>query len=179
MVVYAAVRAVLLARYFTNADPLPCMRAQAILHVEDETFWEGTPFLEFGHTPELQEHVLVAGYPTGGDTISLSTGVVSRSELQRYAHGGGTQLALQIDASINPGNSGGPALLDDGSCTVAGVAFQSLNNSDGIGYIIPCAFLALKATARFVFFFFFNAGDPTRWSSSVGHLNSTPSTGTR
>jgi hypothetical protein len=34
------------------------------------------------------------------------------------------QLALQIDAAINPGNSGGPAMLDDGSGRVAGVAFQ-------------------------------------------------------
>jgi len=109
----------------------------AILNVEDESFWEDTPHLEFGPTPELQDQVLVAGYPTGGDTISLSTGVVSRSELQRYAHGGGTHLALQIDASINPGNSGGPALRDDGSALVAGVAFQALNHADRIGYVIP------------------------------------------
>lgn len=59
-----------------------------------------------------------------GDTISITSGVVSRVEVQRYFHGGGTQLAVQIDAPINPGNSGGPALYDDGSLRVAGVAFQ-------------------------------------------------------
>ena len=31
----------------------------------------------------------------------------------------------------------GPALVDDGTGLVAGVAFQALNNADRIGYIIP------------------------------------------
>lgn len=73
------------------------------------------------------------GYPTGGDTISVTRGVVSRIEPQRYAHGiilvlrpkmseflmrdffaaSGHLLAVQIDAAINPGNSGGPVLKGD------------------------------------------------------------------
>jgi S1-C subfamily serine protease len=44
-------------------------------------------------------------------------------------------LAIQIDAAINPGNSGGPAL--DQYNRVVGVAFQSLQGADNIGYIIP------------------------------------------
>lgn len=48
----------------------------ALLHVEDPWFWRNLPALEFADTPRLQEKVLVAGYPTGGDAISLSTGVV-------------------------------------------------------------------------------------------------------
>eukprot|EP00041_Stephanoeca_diplocostata_P013449 m.235540 g.235540 ORF g.235540 m.235540 type:complete len:615 (+) comp19341_c0_seq5:182-2026(+) len=109
----------------------------ALLKVEDAAFWVNMPPLEIGTTPALQDRVYVAGYPRGGDTISISSGVVSRVEVQRYFHGGGTQLAVQIDAPINPGNSGGPALYDDGSLRVAGVAFQGMTNADGIGYIIP------------------------------------------
>jgi len=109
----------------------------AILHVQDKLFWEDTDYLEFGPTPSLQDRVLVAGYPTGGDTISITSGVVSRAEVQRYAHGGTNLLALQIDASINPGNSGGPVLLDDENLTSVGVAFQSLTQAESVGYVIP------------------------------------------
>lgn len=41
---------------------------------------------------------------------------------------------LQIDAAINSGNSGGPALQDD---KVIGIAFETLDNAENIGYIIP------------------------------------------
>ncbi|KAG6534243.1 hypothetical protein ZIOFF_008129 [Zingiber officinale] len=58
-------------------------------------------------------------YPLGGDTISVTKGVVSRIE---YAHGSSDLLGIQIDAAINPGNSGGPAFNDRGECI--GVAFQ-------------------------------------------------------
>ena len=44
-------------------------------------------------------------------------------------------MCIQIDAPINPGNSGGPVLNDNGD--VVGIAFQKLNGSDNIGYIIP------------------------------------------
>lgn len=62
-------------------------------------------------------------------------GVVSRIEIQRYAHSGASLLAVQIDAAINPGNSGGPALNTDGQ--VIGVAFQNQHDSQNIGYVIP------------------------------------------
>ncbi|KAG6500285.1 hypothetical protein ZIOFF_040128 [Zingiber officinale] len=58
-------------------------------------------------------------YPLGGDTISVTKGMVSRIE---YAHGSSDLLGIQIDAAINPGNSGGPAFNDRGECI--GVAFQ-------------------------------------------------------
>lgn len=61
----------------------------------------------------MEDAVTVLGYPTGGDTISVTSGIVSRVELQQYAHGAFTLLAVQIDAAINPGNSGGPALIRD------------------------------------------------------------------
>ena len=72
----------------------------------------------------------VVGYPTGGDNISITGGVVSRVDFQQYAHGAANLLAVQIDAAINPGNSGGPAMLDG---LVVGVAFQNLVGAENIG----------------------------------------------
>jgi S1-C subfamily serine protease len=46
----------------------------------------------------------VIGYPIGGDNLSVTQGVVSRIDMQEYAHGSTELLAVQIDAAINPGN---------------------------------------------------------------------------
>lgn len=79
----------------------------------------------------------VVGYPIGGDSVSVTRGVVSRIELTQYEHGGKELLGIQIDAAINAGNSGGPAFNDAGQCV--GVAFQALKSHDAenIGYVIP------------------------------------------
>jgi hypothetical protein len=53
----------------------------ALLTVDDEAFWEGITPLEFGPLPKLQDTVAVVGYPIGGDTISVTVGVVSRIEV--------------------------------------------------------------------------------------------------
>ena len=106
----------------------------ALLKVEDQTFFNGIVPLTLGDIPQLEEEVSVVGYPTGGDNICITRGVVSRVELQQYEHGETNLLAIQIDAAINPGNSGGPALQED---KVVGVAFQSLTNVENIGFIIP------------------------------------------
>ncbi|XP_075075267.1 protease Do-like 2, chloroplastic isoform X4 [Nicotiana tabacum] len=84
-----------------------------------------------------KDAVTVVGYPLGGDTISVTKGVVSRIEVTSYAHGSSELLGIQIDAAINPGNSGGPAFNDDGDCI--GVAFQVYRSDDAenIGYVIP------------------------------------------
>lgn len=106
----------------------------AVLTVEDNSFWRDVEVLDFGDVPELQESVTVIGYPTGGDSISVTKGVVSRVEETYYSHGNFRLLAIQIDAAINPGNSGGPALL---GTQVVGVCFETLINAENIGYIIP------------------------------------------
>jgi len=93
-----------------------------LLSVENEEFWKGTEALSFGRLPCLQDSVTVVGYPLGGDTISVTKGVVSRIEVTPYAHGTSDLLGIQIDAAINPGNSGGPAFNEQGECI--GVAFQ-------------------------------------------------------
>lgn len=68
------------------------------------------------------------GYPIGGESLSVTAGVVSRIELQEYAQGGETLLAIQIDAAINSGNSGGPVINENDQ--LVGVAFQSLATLD-------------------------------------------------
>ncbi|XP_065876370.1 protease Do-like 9 [Euphorbia lathyris] len=109
----------------------------ALLTVNDDEFWEGVSPVEFGGLPALQDAVTVVGYPIGGDTISVTSGVVSRIEILSYVHGSTELLGLQIDAAINSGNSGGPAFNDKGICV--GIAFQSLKHEDveNIGYVIP------------------------------------------
>ncbi|XP_010029214.1 protease Do-like 9 [Eucalyptus grandis] len=109
----------------------------ALLTVNSDEFWEGVAPVEFGELPALQDAVTVVGYPIGGDTISVTSGVVSRMEMLSYAHGSTELLGVQIDAAINSGNSGGPAFNDKGKCV--GIAFQSLKHEDAenIGYIIP------------------------------------------
>ncbi|XP_058210339.1 protease Do-like 2, chloroplastic isoform X2 [Rhododendron vialii] len=109
----------------------------ALLSVESEEFWKGAESLQLGHLPRLQDAVTVVGYPLGGDTISVTKGVVSRIEVTSYAHGSSELLGIQIDAAINPGNSGGPAFNDQGECI--GVAFQVYRSDDAenIGYVIP------------------------------------------
>ncbi len=52
-----------------------------------------------------RDEILVAGYPQGGDSLSITKGIVSRVVMTRYAHSSNKLLGIQIDAAINPGNS--------------------------------------------------------------------------
>ncbi|KAI7842528.1 hypothetical protein COHA_003882 [Chlorella ohadii] len=106
------------------------------------SFGQGVQPLRFGPLPNLQESVYVVGYPIGGDTISVTSGVVSRIEVTAYAHGATELLGVQIDAAINSGNSGGPVFNELGE--VVGIAFQSYAGSDAenIGYVIPTPVIA-------------------------------------
>jgi len=89
----------------------------ALLTVADDSFWDDDDDaenalhpLEFGPLPKLQDEVEVLGYPTGGESLSITQGVVSRIELQEYTQASAHLLAIQIDAAINAGNSGGECL---------------------------------------------------------------------
>jgi S1-C subfamily serine protease len=106
----------------------------AVLRLEDETFFESHPPLERINLLSLiKDPVLVYGYPTGGASLSITKGIVSRIEFSGYKYPV-SGLRFQIDAAINPGNSGGPAIVGD---KVIGLAFSHLNNAQNIGYIIP------------------------------------------
>nr|HEX4313031.1 trypsin-like peptidase domain-containing protein [Kofleriaceae bacterium] len=87
-----------------------------------------------GPMPKLRDEVAVVGYPVGGEEISITEGVVSRIEVQRYSHSQRHMLAVTVDAAINAGNSGGP-VFGDGK--VVGIAFQKLTGVDNIGEMVP------------------------------------------
>jgi S1-C subfamily serine protease len=106
----------------------------AILKLEDESFFDHRPPLPRASVlPQIKDPVLAYGFPTGGTTLSITRGIVSRIEFVPY--GVSTSgLRIQIDAAINPGNSGGPAISDN---RMIGLAFSHLANSENISYIIP------------------------------------------
>ena len=106
----------------------------ALLTVEDDSFFEGEPFLSFGDMPDTQQEVLVYGFPMGGDMLSITKGVISRIEHQPYVHSSNVFLAGQIDAAINPGNSGGPVLVGD---KIVGVVMAGIPSAQNIGYMVP------------------------------------------
>lgn len=107
----------------------------AVLTVQDESFFQNLEPLDFGELPKVRSAVITYGYPAGGEEISYTRGVVSRIELQPYAHIGNRQLlGAQTDAAINPGNSGGPVIQDD---RVVGVAFQGIQGLENTGFFIP------------------------------------------
>src|SRR5689334_15417381 len=107
----------------------------AVLTVKDEHFFENLEPLELGDLPKVRSAVVTYGYPAGGEEISYTRGVVSRIELETYAHIGNRRLlTCQTDAAINPGNSGGPVIQDD---RVVGVAFQGMAGLENTGFFIP------------------------------------------
>lgn len=106
----------------------------ALVEVEDPRFFQGAPAVPIGKMPTLQQKVVVYGFPIGGVTLSITSGIVSRVELDTYTQSGRTLLSVQIDAAINEGNSGGPVVSDG---AVAGIAMQGMDEADNVGYMIP------------------------------------------
>ena len=106
----------------------------AILTVDDASFFKNAKPLKIDGLPKLQSRVNVYGFPTGGETISITEGIVSRIEVDYYVHSSDRYLLAQVDAAINPGNSGGPAISNG---KIIGIAMQALENAENIGYIVP------------------------------------------
>lgn len=106
----------------------------ALLEVEDAGFFEGARALPLGKMPALQQGVVVYGFPVGGNTLSITSGIVSRIEVDTYAQSYRSLLSVQIDAAINEGNSGGPVITDG---TIVGIAMQGLEDADNVAYMIP------------------------------------------
>jgi S1-C subfamily serine protease len=106
----------------------------AVLKLDDESFFDThAPLQRASRIPDVKDSVMVYGYPTGGTSLSITKGIVSRIEFAPYNYPV-SGLRIQIDAAVNPGNSGGPAV--DGS-TMIGLAFSHLGGAENIGYIIP------------------------------------------
>jgi len=106
----------------------------AVLKVDDEKFFDTHPPLARAKTlPGIKDVVLTYGYPEGGNSLSITKGIISRVEFTPYNFPV-SGLRIQIDAAINPGNSGGPAVVGD---KMIGLTFSHLVNAENIGYIIP------------------------------------------
>jgi S1-C subfamily serine protease len=106
----------------------------AVLKLEDDSFFDSHPPLPRARVlPAIKDSVLVYGFPTGGSSLSITKGIVSRIEFANYNYPV-SGLRIQIDAAINPGNSGGPAVAGN---QLIGVAFSHLREAQAIGYIIP------------------------------------------
>src|ERR1700680_4565722 len=107
----------------------------AILQLDDAAFFDRHPPLpRAGKLPRIKDAVLAYGFPTGGNSLSITKGIVSRIEFVAYNYPV-SGLRIQVDAAINPGNSGGPAVAGD---KMIGLAFSKLGgDTQNIGYIIP------------------------------------------
>jgi S1-C subfamily serine protease len=105
----------------------------ALIGVDDRHFLDGIEPAKLGELPDLRDRVAVVGYPVGGEEISITEGVVSRIEVQRYSHSQRHLLAVTVDAAINKGNSGGPVFK---SGAVVGIAFQKLESAENIGEMV-------------------------------------------
>lgn len=106
----------------------------ALLTVPDPAFFEGSEALEIGELPALQQAVEIHGFPMGGSGLSITSGIVSRIDVDYYAHSLRSHLLVQVDAAVNFGNSGGPAISDG---KVVGIAMQSLTEAENVGYLAP------------------------------------------
>jgi S1-C subfamily serine protease len=107
----------------------------AVLQLDDPTFFDTHPPLKrAAKLPQIKDAVLAYGFPTGGNSLSITKGIVSRIEFVAYNYPV-SGLRIQVDAAINPGNSGGPAVAGD---QMIGLAFSKLSgDAQNIGYIIP------------------------------------------
>ena len=121
-------------RYEAEVEFISHQADLALLRVKDKTFFEGSKALEFGTLPSIQQKIAVYGFPMGGNSLSASTGIVSRIEHNRYAHSREIFLSIQIDAAVNPGSSGGPAISDG---KIVGVVMQQIKKSQNLGYLVP------------------------------------------
>ena len=109
--------------------------ALAVLQLDDPSFFATHPAMARANKlPHIKDAVLAYGFPTGGNSLSITKGIVSRIEFVSYNYPV-SGLRIQVDAAINPGNSGGPAIADD---KMIGLAFSKLGgDTQNIGYIIP------------------------------------------
>ena len=107
----------------------------AVLQLDDPSFFDSHPPVARAlKLPQIKDSVLAYGFPTGGSSLSITKGIVSRIEFASYNYPV-SGLRIQIDAAINPGNSGGPAIAGD---KMIGLAFSRLGgDAQNIGYIIP------------------------------------------
>jgi S1-C subfamily serine protease len=127
-------------KYIANIKFISHQSDLAIVEVEDTNFFNGTKPLKLNEEVKTRDEITVLGYPIGGQTISTTTGIISRIEYTNYVWSGESLLAIQVDAAINSGNSGGPAI--DKNNNIVGIAMMSLKNASNISYIVPSVIIS-------------------------------------
>jgi S1-C subfamily serine protease len=121
----------------------------ALLEVDAAAFHAAVQELPLGELPAVRDQVSALGFPNGGDTLSVTDGVVARVEHELYVHSWESLLSLQMDAAIAPGSSGGPVVRDG---RLVGVAMQGFKeNAFGCAIPVPVVrqFLADVGDGRF------------------------------
>lgn len=126
-------------KYMANVKYISNQADLAIVEVEDKSFFKGTKPLKLNTDVKPRNEITVLGYPMGGQTVSTTTGVISRIEYTSYAWSREYLLSIQVDAAINPGNSGGPAIDENGN--IIGIAMMKLTQADNISYLVPSAII--------------------------------------
>ena len=121
-------------RYEAKVEYISHQADLALLSIKEKSFFKNTKSLEFGELPNIQKEIAVYGFPMGGNSLSVSRGIISRVEHTRYVHSKEIFLSIQIDAAVNPGSSGGPAISDG---KIVGVVMQQISNSQNLGYLVP------------------------------------------
>ena len=106
----------------------------ALLVVADNSFYKSSKPVTLGKNIPVGSDVMVVGFPVGGDSMSITGGILSRTEVTRYAYSGISNLTYQLDAAINSGNSGGPVFHKG---KLIAISTQTLSRADNIGYAIP------------------------------------------
>ncbi len=106
----------------------------AVLKLKDQGFFQHRDALALGDLPKPAQKVTLYGYPVGGESLSITEGIVSRIEYQPYSYSGLTFQAIQVDAAVNAGNSGSPALVDG---KVVGMVFELMPGTQNISYLVP------------------------------------------
>lgn len=104
----------------------------ALLTVDEKEFFSGVKPLELGGLPDVQQEVLLFGFP-GGESLSIIQGMLTKIEHRDYMHSSSYMMAGQIVASVKPGNSGGPVLVDG---KIAGVVMQAAKNNN-LAHMVP------------------------------------------
>lgn len=97
----------------------------ALLRLEDPETLEGIKPLKIRDSiAELNEEVIIVGYPMIGETLCVTQGRVIQTEVDFYLHSMRDLLVHKVDATAFGGNSGGPVF--SGS-DVVGVLHQGSN----------------------------------------------------